>query len=365
MNRLSLLIALVTLALGTLVPTAAHGQADGDQREVIARVDRPTAIAAHAGRVVWSVRTGDEFRLMTWANGTVTDVPVPSRPVPFDVDLGPGPDGDPVAVYSRCRTEGAAGGFNIASYLAGRGCDIYMYDFEAGRERRVAEVSSPGGSEAWPTIWRSKLAFARAYDNKRNYPYIYVKDLSSDRGSRRLPGGPRNKCRRSDSGRRECTNPRLSQPIALELYGRRLAFAWRYADFTDGFAYDLRLDDLGLRNGNPRRLVHQRGGGLTAIVVGWPGFEQGDIYWSAACFGDPGGCPGRRLLARSSYAGPFSPSTVDPREAVFSHDRASRSTYLLIDTFGSAGGTECRGDPDVPGGTCLLVRTQPRYGAGG
>jgi hypothetical protein len=150
-------------------------------------------------------------------------------------------------------------------------------------------------------------------------------------------------------------------PLDLELYGRRLAFAWRFTDFAEGFAYDLRLDDVLARGGDPRRLAHQGGGGLTEIVLGWPGFEAGRIYWSAACFGDPGGCPGRRALVRSPYLGGTAPQTFDPRDTVFSHDRDGGSTYILRDSFGGAGGTECRGDPDVPGGTCELVRLTPDY----
>src|SRR5262249_28567967 len=133
-------------------------------------------------------------------------------------------------------------------------------------------------------------------------------------------------------------------------------------DFAEGFAYDLRLDDVQSHDGNPRRLAHQGGGGLTEIILGWPGFEGGQIYWSASCFGDPGGCPHRRMLVRSEYVPPtpLAPATFDPVAFVFSADRDAGSTYLVRDTFGG-GGSECRGDPDVPGGTCEVVRTQPPY----
>lgn len=350
------------LALAALAATATGASAQAGE-EVLARVDRPTPIAAYGGRVVWSQRTpaGDAFQLMTRADGVTAAVPVPTRRVPFDVDLGPAADGSAVAVYSRCTTEGPAGGFTVANYLAGRGCDIYRYDFASGRETKVDEVSSPTASEAWPTFYRPRLAFARAYDDKRAYPYLYVNALGDAQGSVRMPGGQRNTCATNRAtGRRVCTDARRSLPLDLELYGRRLAFAWRFTDFAEGFAYDLRLDDVLARDGDPRRLVHQGGGGLTEIVLGWPGFEAGRIYWSAACFGDPGGCPGRRVLVRSPYLGGIAPQTFDPRDAVFSHDRDAGSTYVLRDTFGG-GGSECRGDPDVPGGTCELVRLRPEY----
>jgi len=349
------------LALAALGAAAAPAHAAD---EVLAHVDRPTPIAAYGGRVAWSARTPDgrAFRLMTWSGGVVSEVPVAPRKVPFDVDLGPAPDGSVVAVYSRCATEGVAGGFESASYLAGRGCDIYRYDFAGGHESKIEEVSSPTASEVWPTYWKQRVAFARVYDNKRSYPYIYENGLGDAQGSIRMPGGQRNTCARNGrGGRTVCTDDTRSQPLELELYGRRLAFAWKYTDLAPGFAYDLRLDDVQSHDGDPRRLVHQSGGGLTEIILGWPGFEGGQIFWSASCFGDPGGCPHRRVLARSQYTGPLAPATVDPVDFVVSADRDAGFTYLVRDTFGG-GGSECRGDPDVPGGTCEVVRTQPAYG---
>lgn len=344
-------------------PAAVHAQS-GQRPEVIARVDRPAPIAAHGGRVVWSQRTagGRAFQLMTWADGVTSAVPIAPRAIPFDVDLGPSGDGGTVAVYSRCRTEGVAGGHEVADYLGGRGCDIYRYDFATGSETKVDAVSSPRASEAWPTFHRPRLAFARVYDNKRDYPYIYVNDLNDGHGSQRMPGGQRNTCQRNRrTGRTICTDDRRSMPLDLELYGRRLAFTWRYTDFAESFAYDIRLDDVRARDGSPRRLVKQHGGGLTAIVLGWPAFASGRIFWSAACFGDPGGCPHRRMLVRSPYLGDLDPRTFDPVETVFSHDRDGDVSFLLEDPFGGGGGTECRGDPDVPGGTCELVRLAPDF----
>jgi hypothetical protein len=355
------IIATLLLAAVVAVPAAARAQSTAD---VIATVDRPTPIAAYDGRVVWSQRTADgrAFQLMTWAGGVTATVPIAPRRIPFDVDLGPAPDGSPVAVYSRCRTEGVAGGHEVANYLGGRGCDIYRYDFADGTESKVDAASAPRASEAWPTFWRPRLAFARVYDNKRAYPYIYVNDLSDRHGSQRMPGGQRNTCERDRrTGRTTCTDNRRSMPLDLELYGRRLAFAWRYTDFAEGFAYDVRLDDVRAHDGNPRRLARQGGGGLTEIVLGWPAFASGRIFWSAACFGDPGGCPHRRALVRTPYLGALDPQTFDPVDTVFSHDRDGELTYMLVDPFGGGGGTECRGDPDVPGGTCRLVRLAPDY----
>jgi hypothetical protein len=348
------------LALCALSPTSAVAQ-QPTAGEVLARVDRPTPIAAYGGRVVWSRRTaaGDAYQLMTAAGGVTSAVPVATRSVAFDVDLGPGVDGTPVAVYSRCAREGP-----VTNYLGGHGCDIYRFDFASGRETKVDEVSSPTASEAWPTVHRSRLAFARAYDDKRQYPYVYVKTLGDPHhGSVRMPGGPRRTCVRDRrTGRTMCTDATRSKPAELELYGRRLAFVWRFTDFAEGFAYDLRLDDVLARTGNPRRLVHQPGGGLTAIELGWPGFEAGRIYWSASCLGDS--CPAGRGLFRSPYLGGVAPEAVDPGQDVVSQDRDGGATYVLRDTSGAGGVNGCRGDPEVPGGTCELARLMPAYTPG-
>jgi hypothetical protein len=236
--------------------------------------------------------------------------------------------------------------------VRGRGCDVYEFDFATGAERRVGAVSAPTASEAWPTIHRARIAFARLYDRKRDHPYLYV---NAGRGSKRLPGGQRKTCSRG-----RCTDDRRSEPFELELYGRRLAFAWRYTDFAETFAYDLRLDDVLARDGDPRRLARAGGGGLSANRLGWPAFEAGRISWSQSCFGDPGGCAGRRAIVRSPYFGGTAPQRWNPGAFVWSHDRDGGATYLLRDTFGG-GGTECRGDPDVPGGTCELVRAVPAF----
>jgi hypothetical protein len=177
-----------------------------------------------------------------------------------------------------------------------------------------------------------------------------------------MPGGQRKTCAENrDLGRPRCTDDRHSAPAELDLYGRRLAFSWRYTDFAEGFAYDLRLDDVLARDGAPRRLDTVGGGGLTAIVIGWPSFHAGRLQWSRACFGDPGGCPRRRDLVNSTYVGSRLASTRwDPRRGVWSHDRDGSRTYLLRDDLGS-GGTECRGDPEIEGGTCELVAVEADF----
>ena len=343
------LLCLAAACAPALLPSPAAAQ-DAD---VLARVDRPTPVAAYGGRVAWSVRdpATDRFALVSQtAGGVPAPLPVAPRGVPFDVDLGPGPDGGVTACTSRCRDRAA----ELRADGQGRGCDVYAFDFAAGTERRVAAVSSPSASEAWPTIHRERIAFARLYDNKRDYPYLYV---DAGGGSvRQCPAASATRAR-AGSARTTAAPSRSSSSST----GAGSPSPGATTDFAEGFAYDLRLDDVQASDGDPRRIAHAGGGGLSSVRIGWPGFEDGRLYWSQSCFGDPGGCAGRRALLRSPYTGDIDRHRAGPGGYVWSHDRAGGASYLVRDTFGG-GGTECRGDPDVPGGTCEVVRAVPAFG---
>src|SRR4051812_46289491 len=111
MKRLAIACAAAAAALlpaaTLLLPPAAHAQ-----DEPVATLDRTTPIAAFGGRLLWSRldRASGNWFLVTRAGGVTQNVAVGPRRVPFDADLGPGPDGAPVAVYSRCRRDPSAGG---------------------------------------------------------------------------------------------------------------------------------------------------------------------------------------------------------------------------------------------------------------
>lgn len=347
---------LVAFALLLVLAPAASAQ----QGEVIARLDARTPIAAHGGVLAYSVRdAGGGFALVARSGAITSRVPIAPRSVPFDVDLGPDAQGRTVAVYSRCDREPPVGGFGPPAYHTGRGCDLYAYDLAGRAERRLAAASSPTASESWPSIWRDEIAFARTYDSKRSYPYLYVKDLRGG-ASRRQPGGQREECFRNRRTRRlVCSDDRRSAPAGLELYGRRLAFAWSYQGMAEQHDHELRIDTLRGLDARPRRVATAGGGGLTATTVDWPAFEAGRLYWARSCFGDPGGCPRRYRLERLIVGARNSrPDSARPPETdILAHERAAGTSYVLVDRRGSA---ECRGDPEVPGGTCELIALRGR-----
>jgi hypothetical protein len=328
----------------------------------VAPISRSTPIAVHNGVALWSRQDSrGRYRLVQRVgNGPVTQFRIPSRGVPFDVDLGPASDGRLVAVYSRCRVEPPASFFGTPEYQSGKGCDIYRLDLRTLAENRYRAVSSRSATEYWPTYWKGRVGFARAYDAKPNYPYLYVKTIMSREKSSRMPGGQRKECNTirggPTDGRRYCSDDSKSTPAQLELYGRRLGFAWRYQGNGESPQYEIRVDTIG---GGHIRLDAGGGGGLTLLILGWPSFEEGRIYWSRACFADTGGCVNlRRSFVKASYTRDGTQLRAQSPNYVLSHERDQRVTWTLRDTSGVG---DCKGDPPVASGTCLIEPRRPDF----
>lgn len=340
------LVVASLLALAVLAPRAAADD--------VVRLDRPAPIAAYAGWLAWSARAADgRFRLtLRDPRGAVTTPAVASRGTSFDVDLGPGPDGV-VAAYSRCRKEVAtSGSFLPADYDEGSGCDAYLLDVATGAEQRLPGTSAPAADETWPTVWRDRVAFVRSYDRAPTRPYLYVRSLAGG-VSTRQPGGARRVCG-SSRGRPACTDQRVSRPYALDLVGKALVFGWASAGRNEGLDTEIRLDIIG---GGHRRIARQPGGGLTGHALGWPDVVAGRVFFSAACFGDGGGCAARPELLRHELAGGLTRG-ADVDRAIVAHARDGDVTWMLVDT---ATNTDCQGDPAVPGGTCELRALGPTF----
>lgn len=215
-------------------------------RRIVATSEGLSSVDAHGSVVAWSGRdagTAARYHLTALVGGEVRRLPVASRSVPFDVDLGPDRRGRTVAVYSRCAREPelptsvrSSPSEPYPPYTRGQGCDLYRFDFASGRERRVAGASTDQASEMLPSIWRDEIAFARVYEQRSGarglVPYLYVRPLKGGR-SRRQPGGARGR-----TG--------LPGPVSLDLRGSRLAFVWNRAA-ARGRVSELRLVTRGGR----------------------------------------------------------------------------------------------------------------------
>lgn len=232
------------VATGAQVPPGAT---------LVVRTGAPTKLSAYGGVLVWSQyspRT-KRFRLMARRGGRTERLPVPSSPDPLDLDLGPGPDGRPVAVYSRC----ARGGF---------ACDVFRYSFARRAERRVESVSTATSSERLPTVWRDRLGFARTRD-RRAYavPGLYVQ--RDGRRSRRVAGGTIGKVLEEP------------HPLGLDLRGDRLGFLWEFVAKSEacgegGKGTALESRELWVsRPGDPRRL-------FTTCTPKVPQYRVGPVF---------------------------------------------------------------------------------------
>jgi hypothetical protein len=286
----SLPIVAVLVLVGLLV-AAAPASAD----TTIETVARPTPLSAFGGRLVWSQfdpATG-AYLLMTRANGVTSPVPVRPRSVPFDVDLGPSPAGDTLAVYSRCARDPRAPDPRISNAIAhelpnwrtGRRCDLFKFNFASGTERRIKRISTRGASEFLPSIWQRRIAFSRVYEKRRGRAgkraYLYVRLLSLGR-TRRLRSGPRSRLRFSSRRGRPGTLLVEPGPTALDLVGPHLAFAWDWGDQGAPLS-DVRLDRLGRRG----RLVQRAGSGeIQAIELISPTIAGGRVNYGKAAFGN-------------------------------------------------------------------------------
>ncbi len=254
---------------------------------------------------------------------------VPARDVPFDADLGRGPRGQLLAVYSRCDSEPNFRYDDLQGSLdwtGGKSCDLYEYDFSTSRERRLPLSSR--ASEVWPTVDGRHVAFVRS-------GRLYI---GSGTRSRRLPSGGR------------------GTPVGLDLRGRSLAFGWTYSGSGDslGPASDIRVVDVRTRK--VRRVDSYSGGGLTTIGRGAPSWEGSRLYWARLCQGDPAGCGGRTGLMRT---GPRGPQRAKLRADDTWQARGDGVTYILRDTDQWHGCFDPEISPDKA--TCTIVATTPRY----
>jgi hypothetical protein len=186
-------------------------------------------LSAYAGQVVWSEQITQGVNvLMRWRAGRVDRLPVRSRKVPFDLDLGPDARGRAVAVYSRCAGDNAWG-----SALPDRGCDVYQLSLTGGRERRLRRISTSRASEYAPAIWRGNIAYASAERSGLKPRLMLLR-----RGARRP--------RRLSTGSRVTA---ISHVAQMDLTSTALVFTWRRYDSsgTDRMASELRR--VALRGG--------------------------------------------------------------------------------------------------------------------
>lgn len=259
--RINLRPLVTSFRVAADVPAATGSPAMGTSVVATAQPEQSLSpfVSQFGGVTAWSEQESggrpglDRYYLTVAEKGTRRRLPIPPRlGVAFDVDLGPAADGSVVAVYSRCSSEPDVITVRdkigdrvftgpYPAWTAGRGCDLYRFDFKTNRESKIRGASTSQASEMLPSIWRDHIAFARVYENRSGsrgrYPYLYTRTLGDGARSIQLPGGSR-----GENG--------LPGPVALDLYGKRLAFSWAYSTEPArtgkvSGATELRLDTIG------------------------------------------------------------------------------------------------------------------------
>lgn len=217
---LSKALGLIAVMSGLLV-TAGPAGAQTVSTTAAGRVSSEGPVAA------WSepYRTPSgsrRFRLVTRTEGAPPRVirGLPSRGVPFDVDLGRDVHGRIVALYSRCRSEAASSrdATTQPDWDLAEGCAVYEAHVSSGRERRLRSVDGRG-EPFLPSRSGPRVVFGR-----RTGPRVGLRmvDLRSGR-QRQLSGGTAGAVSDEFDDFPEFSSP---GPLSVDLRGHDVLFSW-------------------------------------------------------------------------------------------------------------------------------------------
>ena len=342
---------------------ALFGGGSGARADVtIATVANPTPVSFFAGRLAWSAfdpaRNG--YVLMTHSGGSTSPVPVRVRGVPFDVDLGPDEQGDTVAVYSRCGREPAG---TEASRTGGPGAAATSSSSTSppGRETRVASANGARSSEFLPSIWDTRIAFARVYERRTgkagDRAHLYARSVAGTGRATRLRPGPRGTvtfCRPREGADPVCRIGVEDGPTALDLRGRRVAFSWDTSVQRCDRASDIWLDTVG---GGRRHVDDTCWTNLQGRKLVAPTVSGGRVHYVRSLLAGELGSGGSFLEYRISSGRRREAFSLRGRVVMSAATDAGSTFYLLSGGFAS-GCSPAPGDPGT-GGPCLLNELMP------
>jgi len=275
---------------------------------------------AHGGRIVWSQLdpTTGEWELVEHRDGRTRLLKgaIASR-TPLRVDVGPGPDGKPVAVYAR-------------------NGDLFLYDFDRRKERELVEFEAAGASESLPAIWRNTLVFSRRTASGFD---LWSGRIGTGRLAK-LPEGPVNG---------------VSGPIATEIVGSRIAYVWSSGrgdrEGTETGLYEV-------RDGRAVRRDRTVSGALSSTTLITPEIGGGFIHYGRVTRGSGTGNQFRRVSLKSGRVEAVRAPAKGMVTALFSAGRFLWSRVVESEET-QPGPGECglRGEAPVTESVCRLVRT--------
>lgn len=284
--------------------------------QLLAREQASFTAAAARGAVAWSAfdPASGRYRLKLLRNGTITTPAIGDRGRPFDVDLGRLAGATVGAVYSRCADDAAL-----------RGCDLYLLDLDAGRERKLTTVSSPSRSETNPSLDGGGVAFARRYGERS---VLYVGPIDGEPASDRQP------------------SPRAGAVDDLELNVNRLYYVW-----ADLGPYEFGRDSLfRVRGDRAVRMYATESGGANASDFIGLTYTGRYVYFGET---NNGSGTGNRFYRATTGGGGVQEAIGSP-------------SYLSADWTGdrfvtASGYDGCEANVNDPpqASDCLLERTDP------
>jgi hypothetical protein len=133
----------VTFVVAALVLTLCPRPAAAAERTLATRQLETTGLRAYGGVAIFSRWNGKTYKLFASEGGRrPRPLPVPAQDESFDADIGPGADGRPTVVLTRC----AAGACGLSLLALGASAPVAT---------GIAVPSAP----AHPTVWRGTIAW--------------------------------------------------------------------------------------------------------------------------------------------------------------------------------------------------------------
>lgn len=257
----------VVAALTTAVVLPATASAQSDDPSVPSAV--PTVLSVEQydtpidgwnGWLIWSRRTGpDQYSLVARKpSGEGISLPIAPQAAPIDAGIGPGPDGQPLIVYTQCTSPGPNP----------TGCDVHRIDPLTGDGGRVTAASRADREERFPAVWGTKIAFSLSTGKSALRAGIAVADLDGSAPRRPTIFGPRTQRQAGKT-----TTVRTYGPRGIDLRGGRLAFSWQAIGRRDQWS----LQSTTKSGRNVRQLLSARTTGTVISQIGRPAVGARDI----------------------------------------------------------------------------------------
>lgn len=350
--RIHALAAIATVAIAAAVPASAAAQEPvvGDpvpSPMVLSVEPNETPVDGWNGWLVWSRRAADGRYALIARNpeGIGITLPVEPQSTPIDAGIGPGPDGSPLVVYSRC---------SVPSPRSPRGCDVYKVDPQTGVGGRVPSASRPNVDERYPSVWGNTIAFSLS--TSKVTAGVAVARLDGPAPKRPTIFGPR----REPAGNRYVTATAYG-PRGIDLRKGQIAFSWQ--SHARGERWRL---VSAKQSGKPHTLMTTVTTSKTVSAIGRPALGARDVIVPVLRTGGSGKAEVIRTTLSGSkrwtLRGGFSAAQTERYgAAITAVARTTPNDLVIVRRLASDGRWACvaaavpNGQPAASGG-CELLR---------